>query len=372
MNKSVLFIVLFFLISCASDSEPINTPNENPSETFSAWTPNFTNQTTNFTQTRTGSLGTQQSRTITVTTSSSSNTTTEETLSTDVNEDNDLFDEIEVVVTSYTASENLGSFEVTEYIVLVDNNNGILIGNEFIDLDYGYLEWDGGHYFCSVDNEFTWFIFGLNNIGSSFSDGNFYGDGYLVESELLIDTETLIDGFDLSPEQEYELTDGLVALNDYYGVSFSTVDDWVDWYDENNQDSDGDGYYDFEEVINNSDPNDSNSLPNGEYISPLFCNTETSSLEYTFTGLSTDLSLNAIIDGNYDEDWIQIFSTSYKIVLNTNETYSVIIEGESENSLPVKIFFKGYLSLYDDRNSQAIAPKGIFKSLHSKNKKLNL
>lgn len=355
MNKPILFIALLFLVSCTSDSEPINTSNENPTETFSAWTPNFTNQTSNFTQTRTGSLGTQQTRTIMVTSSSSSSTTNEESLSNDINQDNDLFDEIEVTTTIYTSSEGLGSFEEVEYSVLVDNNNGILIGNEFISLEYGYLEWDGNEYYCSEENKYTYFVLGLNSIGSTFRDGNFNGDGYLVEAAPLIDSKTLEDGFNLNPEQEYEIIGELAALSDYYGVAFSTFDDWDNWYDENNQDSDGDGYDDLEEVFNNSDPNDSNSVPTGEYITPIFCDSETKSLEYTFTGLETDLSLFTIAEGTYKEEWVDIYSTSYTIKLNSNDTYSVVIEGVSESSLPVKIFFKGYLSVYDNRDSQSVA-----------------
>ncbi len=265
-----------------------------------------------------------------------------------------MFDEVEVATTIYTASEGLGSFEEVEYSVLVDNNNGILIGNEFISLEYGYLEWDGDEYFCSVENKYTYFVLGLNSIGSTFSDDNFNGDGYLVEAAPLIDSKTLEDGFNFNPEQEYEITEVLAALNDYYGVTFSTLDDWFDWYDENNQDSDGDGYFDLEEVVNNSDPYDSNSVPTGDYITPIFCNSETKSLEYTFTGLDTGLSLNTIAEGTYKE-WVDIYSTSYIIKLNSNDTYSVVIEGVSEGSLPVKIFFKGYLSVYDNRDSQSVA-----------------
>ena len=368
MKRYFLFIALSFLISCSSDSEPVNTPDGNVTETFNAWTPNFSNQTSNFSQTRTGSLGTQQTRTITVSSSSSTVTTTEESLSNDVNQDNDLFDEIQVTTTLYVASEGLGSFEEIEYSVLVDNNNGILIGNEFIPLEYGFIESDGNIFYCSEENEYTYFFFGLNNIGSNFSGNNYYGNGYLVESEITIDTKTLIDGFNLIPEQEYELIGGLKALSDYYGTTFSSWDDYDNWLDEYYQDSDGDYYYDLEEIFNNSDPNDSNSTPGEPYIDITFCNPETRSLEYTFTALEGYLDLSTIADGDY-QGWDEIYSSSYKIVLNSDSTYSILIEGSTEGSLPVKIFFKGYLSLYDDRGSQSIAKsKKHIKPLFSKNR----
>ena len=49
---------------------------------------------------------TQQTRTINVTSSSNTTTSTEESINQDINDDGDLFEDIEVILTTYTGSEN--------------------------------------------------------------------------------------------------------------------------------------------------------------------------------------------------------------------------------------------------------------------------
>ena len=130
--------IIFIIFSCStdSDSSPSDT-NSSLSETFGSWSPDFTDQKTSFDQTRTGSNGTQQTRTISVSSGSNSEVTTEKNLSQDINQDDDLFDEIEKVIITYTASENLGSFQEIDYNLAEDNNNGITIGNNFYPIDNG-------------------------------------------------------------------------------------------------------------------------------------------------------------------------------------------------------------------------------------------
>ena len=71
--------------------------NNSVSETF-GWSPDFTDQKTNFDQTRKTEPST---RTISVSSGSSTEATTEKNLSQDINQDDDLFDEIEKVINLY-------------------------------------------------------------------------------------------------------------------------------------------------------------------------------------------------------------------------------------------------------------------------------
>ena len=140
MKKILILLVLFVLTGCSSsdgDSDTeivVSLP-----ETFGVWTPSFTDQTSNFDQTRNGNQGTQQTRTITVTSSSNTSSSNEEIINEDINSDGDLFEEIEIIVITYTGSENLGSHEVTTYNIIEDNDMGITVGNDFYPLSGGYL-----------------------------------------------------------------------------------------------------------------------------------------------------------------------------------------------------------------------------------------
>ena len=86
MKKLFLLLTALTLFSCSSDdsSDAVPTNNNVVQETFGNWSPDFTNQTANFTQTRTGTQGTQQTRTIVVTITSSTATSTEEILEEDI------------------------------------------------------------------------------------------------------------------------------------------------------------------------------------------------------------------------------------------------------------------------------------------------
>ena len=109
-------------ISCSSDSGVDDLP-PITNETFLNWTPNFTNQTSNFTQTRTGSKGTKQTRVIEVSSSSNSSQSSEENLNQDVNDDGDKLDSVEISTITYVASENLGQFVYVSYNVNLNKNN---------------------------------------------------------------------------------------------------------------------------------------------------------------------------------------------------------------------------------------------------------
>lgn len=111
----VVLVVAFTIISCSSDSgddDVIDTP-----ETFGSWSPAFTDQTSNFTQTRTGNQGSSETRNITVSSTASSEETDEYSQDSDINGDGDKVDDITLITTTYSASNNLGSNQIDSYQV---------------------------------------------------------------------------------------------------------------------------------------------------------------------------------------------------------------------------------------------------------------
>ena len=123
-----IFLIIF--VSCSSDSEGDEMPTSITNETFGNWSPDFTNQTSNFTQTRVGSKGTEQTRTIEVSSLSNLSESNEGNLNQDVNNDGDKLDSIEILTITYVASENLGQFEVVSYEIKFNNNENLVF--EFI------------------------------------------------------------------------------------------------------------------------------------------------------------------------------------------------------------------------------------------------
>ena len=125
--KQILLLFLIIFVSCSSDSDGDEMPTSIINETFGNWSPDFTNQTSNFTQTRVGSKGTGQTRTIEVTSSSNLSESNEENLNQDVNNDGDKLDSIEISTITYVATENLGQFEVVSYEIKFNNSNENLV-----------------------------------------------------------------------------------------------------------------------------------------------------------------------------------------------------------------------------------------------------
>ena len=92
--------------------------------TFGDWQPAFSNQTESFTQTRTGSDGSSQSRTITVSTTLTNLTDIYEMEDNDdINDDGDFFDIAQSRTITYNTSPDVGSFSNSS-IDIVHNNNG--------------------------------------------------------------------------------------------------------------------------------------------------------------------------------------------------------------------------------------------------------
>ena len=368
MNSTLRFLIFLLstiiIISCSSDDggEEMVTPT--PQETFGNWSPDFTNQTSNFTQTRTGSQGTEQTRTINVTSSSSTSFSTEEILEEDINDDGDLFEDIEVITTTYTGSDNLGTHQITSYEILVNNDNGMLIGNEFIPMEYGYIELDGREDFCNTENRFFYYILGINSIGSSFNDNNFFGDGYLVETEILLKGDNLDEEYKLTPDQNYNLPFTFEVINSVFNQEISSFEELESWEESHFVDSDGDSYNDLEEIFNNGDPNDPDVVTDyEEYISEYFCDYDGNLLlTNEHDNFITYMTIYNIDNGEYGQG-TEIFTLNSSIILNSNsEKYLFKGEGTTETGLPIKIYFNGFISLHEFTSESSKSSKKKTKS----------
>jgi len=139
---SVFIIICLFSCSKSDSDNSISVQNSTTSsvETFDEWSPAFTDQTTNFTQSRTGSKDTKQTRDITVTSQEQIIEASEESNNLDVNEDSDKYDITSQTVITYTASEDLGSFSSPNDNFTIKYDIDVLIKNEgTIEIDYTSL-----------------------------------------------------------------------------------------------------------------------------------------------------------------------------------------------------------------------------------------
>ena len=126
-NKTILSLLVIILFICCSKDEGTNNSINNTSiERFSPWSPVFENQTSNFVQTRTGTKGTIEERTIIITSESTNTSTSEEEINKDVNLDGDFLDSINLNVIQYTTSENLGSFQIETFSIIDDISSDIV------------------------------------------------------------------------------------------------------------------------------------------------------------------------------------------------------------------------------------------------------
>ena len=128
---NILFIT--FILSCSKDEQQNKTEIDSQIdlvEEFSDWSPEFLNQTSSFEQTRTGTKGTEEKRTIDVSINSNDNETFEGIDNVDINQDGDNFDFYNANLTTYTASEGLGSFSILTNSSSVTYNVDISIKND--------------------------------------------------------------------------------------------------------------------------------------------------------------------------------------------------------------------------------------------------
>ena len=165
--KKILPLISLILLFFCSKSESTN-PNSsldidsNQIETFGDWSPDFKNQTSNFTQIRTGSKGNNETREINVTKTEEVILSIESNqLVEDINEDGDNYDITSQKISTYTASEGLGTF-ITSGTISIKSDIDITLknsGNVNIDITslsnnkviinaipsngYKFLGWDG-------------------------------------------------------------------------------------------------------------------------------------------------------------------------------------------------------------------------------------
>ena len=162
----VILLGISLLLSCSTEEsiEPVTQAIPTP-ETFGDWSPGFDIQTANFTQTRTGSKGTEQSRAINVTSSIEINNTTDETnLNQDINSDGDTIDMYNEITTTYSASESLGSHSLDSIELLfnqdaniINSNTGFWAGAYNSEDYYGYVESNGNLIYNTLINGFNLF-----------------------------------------------------------------------------------------------------------------------------------------------------------------------------------------------------------------------
>ena len=152
------FIFLAIILSCSKSDSSGDTSSEiNDSDSrqvLTSWSPPFTDQTSNFTQSRTGSNGTLETREINI-------DSYEEVLKskegdTDVNQDGDFYDITTQTISTYTASEGLGSFSSSGSISILSDldieiKNEGLINIDISEIDSGRVNITAT---ASTDHEF--------------------------------------------------------------------------------------------------------------------------------------------------------------------------------------------------------------------------
>lgn len=339
-----------FFYSCSSGDAGDDTINP-PQETFGSWSPDFTNQTSDFSQTRTGSLETQQTRIINVTSFSSTTTSTEESINQDINDDGDLFDEIEEVVTTYSASDGLGSFQQDSTEISEDNDMGITVGNNFFSIKNGSLvmskekhrDWsDNGsdeNITCEIDGyTYTLHYGGLNLWAEEISyrpnteSYQWSGTGMMIHAELYsyIDNDIAQNN-----NESYIYKDAMGLSNDRFGTSFNSQNS----YDNRDETDAGCPGYDIEAFNQYNNYANSCEVFNNYYSTNgamWYDTTFDSNYAYTFGGADVDYCPGIMFDSQ---------GKLVSISKNSDNIYTIKINGTDRYSLPVKIFYKGYLAI---------------------------
>jgi len=352
MNKKLTSLTLILvLISCGGGGDDLEVTQTEPIEQFANWSPDFSEQTSNFTQTRTGTQGSQQTRTIVVTSSSISTDSDEETVELDINNDDDLFEDIEVVITTYTGSENLGSHQQTTYNVTEDNDMGLRVGNNFYSLLNGVLEdygpADDGCDGCDTTEEECNLILScqgntLYNLdltlfseGISFSSSNgFSGEGQSVSLELWGSKQNdLLEG---------TYSDYINRFNSLYQTNFSHID-FVEVVEQTNEES----------VLENwiDEQFDCGGLFDGS-------STQTICNFYNVLNLASSnnsFELNGSPDSGTNA--FEYINGEFLLSKGEDDRYTLkMTNGRTVDNLPISLYFKGYLgynNVDSNKNSNA-------------------
>ena len=231
---------MIIIIGCSKgdDSSDSNSTVAVTPETFGSWSPDFTDQTSNFEQSRTGSAGTKQTRTINVSSSQEIQETNEYEEDLDINSDGDKIDVFNIVNTTYNASESLGSRTDVSNVLVYDQQANVINSNigwwagEYYTQDYFGDYEDNGNLIYSLNvDSYTLFqdypnicysiveqVVGAENISDLFNGGNidgyeysgistseYYVGGYygIPASDLF--TDSYLDSWDLSYVENFDL-----------------------------------------------------------------------------------------------------------------------------------------------------------------------
>ena len=128
MKNFFVALIILLIYSCSSeDDSPMVAPVATP-ETFGAWGPSFSDQTADFTQTREGNQGTNESRQVTVSSEAASEETNERINGVDINGDGDIVDYYANITTTYSASIG-GSFSLESIEILNNQEVNFLTRN---------------------------------------------------------------------------------------------------------------------------------------------------------------------------------------------------------------------------------------------------
>lgn len=302
--KNILRILVLGLVLASCSSEEDTADAAPVIETFGVWTPSFSEQTADFTQTRTGNQGTEETRTINVTNNSSTVSTNETQENQDFNGDGDKVDDVDVTSTTYTASQGLGSRTDISGTITLDRDANVFNTNPGIWFAAIYVD-DG-----TDEGEFAGYQgyrFNLDGISETLTsaDGSCYDIVDTSDSEDAVsDSETVIaindedlylsstlgvDNFLTPAENEYFGTTGVTQFNVYIGFEKTTIDgvEYVAYFL---------SYYDadfeysvptLEDFLNDSDVAANFILDSDIYIAGFLANLAESDLPPQCTGSKT-------------------------------------------------------------------------------------
>lgn len=127
--------------------------------TYEDWSPPFGQQTESFTQTRVGSDGTTQSRTIAVSVAEEIEEVFEMELNEDLNADSDIYDVIHRIAATYTTTPDIGS-RIDNSVEIAHNNsgrNGITYDGELYPINFIDIIKDGASDYILSFHQFSQF-----------------------------------------------------------------------------------------------------------------------------------------------------------------------------------------------------------------------
>lgn len=221
--KKIFLLAAFLIVSCSKEEtpDPVTPPAQDATDTWGAWSdwsPGFSNQTADFTQTRTRSVvvngqadstppsgESSESRTIAVTSSEETQTDNERTTSfdNDLNNDGDYVDYVERTITTYTASNDLGSHTVTsDWVISTDQEEA------FWNLNYG----DWGADISNSEGDYLYtFLLQLRDTLEETRSGQMDTEA----GETCFTMETVQEAIDAIPYGDYSIGDDTSTEFDY-------------------------------------------------------------------------------------------------------------------------------------------------------------